>query len=280
MTGIQSRVIELQPGQIEIGPRIRPVDPDQVEWLIQSMKQTGRQLQPIGVRAPEKEEGKYRLVLGAHRVASLTALAWPIRAELLDITDDEAVVLEADENLARHDLTPLDRSYTLARRKEAYERLHPETAQGKGRAKQNDKNVVLPFTADVAKKLGLDRRTIERAIARFQHLAPGLHERIAPTAIARKKSELDLLVDLDPDVQGQVVDLILSGETTAPRSVSAALRRLHGDPTDETEDPARAAVRRFVTLWQKAPEAGRQAILQWLSDSKIKLPKRSAGERS
>lgn len=278
MTGAPSRVIELRAEQIELGARIRPVDPDQVAWIKQSMEDTGHQLQPIAVRPPLTEGGKYRLVLGAHRVAALGELAVPIRAEVLDITDDESVLLEADENLARHDLTELDRSYTLARRKDVYERLHPETASGKGRSKQNDKNVAVSFTRATAEKLGVDKRSIERAIGRFKRLAPGLHERIAPTSLARKKSELDLLVSLAPEIQEQVVDLILSADAQAPRGVSEALRRVNGEPPSESEDPSRKAIRQFVSLWEKSPQDGRQAILQWLADNKIKLPKRSGGQ--
>jgi ParB family chromosome partitioning protein len=276
MTGAPSRVIELRAEQIELGSRIRPVDPDQVAWIKQSMADTGRQLQPIAVRPPLAEGGKYRLVLGAHRISALDELDWPIRSEVVDITDDEALLLEADENLARHDLTELDRSYTLARRKEVYERLHPE-AVGKGRKNNSDNFVAISFTRSTAEKLGVDKRSIERAVARFTRLAPGLHERIAPTSLARKKSELDLLVSLAPEIQEQVVNLILSADAQAPRNVGEACRRLHGEAPAAPVDPSQVAIRRFVALWEKAPLEGRQAILQWLADNKIKLPKRTAG---
>ena len=83
-------------------------------------------------------------------------------AVILDGADsDRAQLVEIDENLVRADLTPAERAAHQAKRKEIYERLHPETkagaaqakgmnaAQGRGRQKWDH---VGRNTADAAKK--------------------------------------------------------------------------------------------------------------------------------
>jgi hypothetical protein len=53
---------------------------------------------------------------------------------------DGAELAEIDENLIHIDLTPAERAMHITRRKELYEKLHPETqkgATGKGRPKKS-----------------------------------------------------------------------------------------------------------------------------------------------
>jgi len=277
--GPESRPVTLRVDQIEVGVRLRPVDPDHVEWLARSMQETGRQLQPVVVRPPTDPDDKpFRLIAGAHRVAACARLGWQVRCAIVDVSDDQAALMEADENLARHDLTELDRSYTLVRRKEVYERLYPQARRGGKRrgTDQSDKIVALipGFTKDVSEKLGISRRSMERAIARYRNLAPGLHERLAGTPTSRRKTELDALTRLPPERQIVVADLLLAAN--GPKSVAEALRQVNqGQPTTVTpEDPAKATARRFSVLWSKATPAGREAILLLLVDMGVSLPKK------
>ncbi len=54
-----------------------------------------------------------------------------IRAEVYDsLSDDEAELIQIDENLIRANLSDAERILHVARRKELYEKLHPETKHG------------------------------------------------------------------------------------------------------------------------------------------------------
>ena len=80
-----------------------------------------------------------------------------------------AELAEIDENIVRSNLSALEYGEILLRRKEIYEILHPETKQGmrNGQTSKTDKMSVLEtrsFAQDIAKKIGVTPRTIERQI--------------------------------------------------------------------------------------------------------------------
>lgn len=88
--------------------RKRPVSPEKVADIQRSITQQGL-LQPIGVKPVG--DG-FRLVFGAHRLAAfqesgtpdITALVFPV-----EMTDEECLLAEIQENLARNDLTGAER---------------------------------------------------------------------------------------------------------------------------------------------------------------------------
>lgn len=73
---------------------------------------------------------------------------------------------ECDENLCASSLTPAERAMFTARRKEAYEALHPETKNGANqhtRVRQvGEGSEADRFTADTAAKTGESERTAGR----------------------------------------------------------------------------------------------------------------------
>ena len=97
-----------------------------------------------------------------------TAVTRPIRAEVYDsLSDDEAELIQIDENLIRANLSDAERILHVARRKELYEKLHPETKHGGDRrsagARSSSQNENLKaFVADIAVKTGKGRSTVAR----------------------------------------------------------------------------------------------------------------------
>src|SRR5215813_2518015 len=100
-----------------------------LEELMDSI-QTLRLLQPILLI---QEGSRYRLIAGWRRYNACMRLGWSkIPAVVRTMDDLHAELATIDENLVRQELTVLERCEQLARRKEIYEALHPETKHGGG----------------------------------------------------------------------------------------------------------------------------------------------------
>ena len=249
---------------IDVGERLRQIDMDYAMLLAQSMSEVG-QLQAIEIRP--KNGGRYDLVSGGHRytAAGINGLL-EIRAEIVKSSDLEAELRQIDENLIRHDLNPLDRSTFLARRQELFIQLHPETAQGKAGAKARwDANDKLSFASDVAAKMGVSPRDIQRSIARFTKIAPDVRDKIAGTWVSRKGSELDALARLGPQEQRKVVKLLLQ-ETAPTKSVAAARRELTGN-VEASVDVDAEKLSRLQEAWRKSGAKVHVQFLDWLDES-------------
>ena len=87
----------------------------------------------------------------------------------------------------RRDLTPAQRAKLVAKRKAAYEAVHPETrrgATGRGRGKSDQLGHSNErFTANTAAKTGTPERTIRRDATRAKALGPDL-DRVAGTSVS------------------------------------------------------------------------------------------------
>ena len=106
------------------------------------------------------------------------------------LSDDEAELIQIDENLIRANLSDAERILHVARRKELYEKLHPETKHGGDRrsagAKSSSQNENLKaFVADIAVKTGKGRSTVARDVTRAKKVA--VLDDIAGTCLALGK---------------------------------------------------------------------------------------------
>ena len=149
--------------------RLRKFRPEVVDWLVESI--TARSvLQSISVR---RRGAGYELVAGLHRLEAARKCGHQtIRAEVYDdLGDDEAKLLQIDENLCRAELSPAERAAHLVERKRLCETLHPETGHGGDRrsaeARSNSHSENLKaFVEDTAAKTGKGRSTIAREAKR------------------------------------------------------------------------------------------------------------------
>jgi hypothetical protein len=94
---------------IRVGERRRTVDPYIVEDLRQSIQQSGL-LHNIGVI--EEAPDQYRLVFGAHRLEAVSELEWAEIPALVfpeGTSDEECLLMELQENMARNELTGAER---------------------------------------------------------------------------------------------------------------------------------------------------------------------------
>ena len=115
--------------QIEVGARLRHLRPEKVDEIAESIAAQSL-LQSIIVR---RRGAGYELVAGLHRLeASRKCGHEAIRAEICDTatSDDEAALIQIDENPCRAELSPAESAAHYAERKRLFERLHPEIGHG------------------------------------------------------------------------------------------------------------------------------------------------------
>ena len=154
------------------------------------------------------------------------ALGWTeIECTVIEADALHAELAEIDENYVRANLTPLESSKLLFRRKEIYETLHPETkagaAQGEGmkRAAALDDGENLadnlsarsptpakPFPEDTADKLGVDARTVRRQVQIAKDLIPEVQDKIEQSGQKFTQQDLIKLSLLDPEQQKEAAD--------------------------------------------------------------------------
>lgn len=257
-----TRVLSVALADIRVADRLRTPDQDWVALLAVSMEARGLQT-PLLVG---KSGDKFKLVAGAHRLAAAKKLGWE-KIDAIVVEGDKLALrlVEIDENLIRRELSELDRSAFLAERKAIYEELHPETRKGGDHTSEASKatSLSLCFTAEVAEKLGVSERNIQRSIARHRRLDPEVREQIRSTWIADNGVNLDALVRLPPAEQKRVVKLLLRDKDPLP-SVGAALKQLRGTKDeDEGDKVLKALIAKFRTA--RAPT--RDAFLQHLHEA-------------
>ena len=214
-----------------IPDRMRRLRPDVVDELAELIAAQGL-LHPITLRK-RASDGAHVLVAGRHRLEAVRKLGHQtVAAVILDGADsDRAQLVEIDENLVRADLTPAERAAHQAKRKEIYERLHPETKAGaaqakgmnaaQGRGRQNGDHVGR-YTADAAKKTGKSERSIQREAARGAAI-PDVAA-LAGTSLD-KRAELDALARLPPDEQHKLAERAKAGEKVSAKTHAKKIMR-------------------------------------------------------
>jgi ParB-like chromosome segregation protein Spo0J len=217
--------VDIKLGDIHVAPdrHLRAVRDDLVPQLAQSMAEQGL-LQPVMVRP--REGGGYSLVCGRHRLEAARQLGWStVAATITDFDEDQAELAGIDENLIRGELSQAERALHVGRRKELYEKLHPETkhgATGRGRKKSrqvgdsNDR-----FTKDTA-KTGQSERDVQRDATRAKSVV--VLSEIIRTSLDRG-TELDALAKLPPDEQRRLAQRAKAGEKVSARQRVQKTRR-------------------------------------------------------
>ncbi|MDA8049022.1 MAG: ParB N-terminal domain-containing protein [Rhodospirillales bacterium] len=236
--------LEIDLDEIEIEERLRPVDPEQVAKIAISFAEQG-QITPIELQA--REGGGWRVVSGAHRIASAREAGLKaIRAVIFDGTPDQARLREIDENLYRHELSPYDEANFLAERRLIWQRLNGKIKAGRPAARNRGKLAPISarpkFYDETTAKFGLRRDVIKRALRRRAKIDPEVWARLRGSKIGKSGQELDLLARQRPALQAE-----LQREAFERRSsVAEALRRRL--PPKLPEERALAVVMAFEKL--------------------------------
>jgi ParB/RepB/Spo0J family partition protein len=220
--------------EILVFDRKRRIDPANVDRLANSIASIGL-LNPIVV-APIGRSNRGRtfvLVAGLHRLEAVKRLGREF-VECRVVSDDDLQVelMEIDENLCRSELTPAQEAACIARRKEIYLALHPETGIGKsqaagmnaklGRGDVSD-NLSSTFTEVTAAVSRKHRRTIERAAARGRAIKLENIDKIVGTSLD-KGAELDALAELPEKARNELIGRAAKGEGVSARAALQAAK--------------------------------------------------------
>jgi ParB-like chromosome segregation protein Spo0J len=234
---------------IVISPGRRNHSPKAVQALAQSIADIGL-LHPIGV-IPEGDE--YRLVYGSGRVDAYRYLGRSeIPANVLSCDKVRAELAEIDENLRRTDLCKAAQVKALARRKQLYLTLHPETAKGGDRGNQHTGGKTTDcrsasFSADTASKTGQSRRTVERDVEVGEKLDDQAVEILGDSPAANSKSVLKKLAELPAEEQREEAKR-LKEEAVKPKKAKPKPKPKRGKESDPQFAPY---LEDCVAKWRK-----------------------------
>lgn len=238
MTALRAIIAEsrhLAIGDIATFSRMRQADRKHVETLADSIREVGL-LNPITV-APSSEGG-FALVAGMHRLEACRLLGWDqISVTVVNLDEQRRVIAECDENLCAPSLTAAEKAFFTARRKEAYEALHPETAHGANQYTRSGQvghsNEIKRFTAETASRTGQSERVVRRDAERGERIAPEALDELRGTKLD-KGTYLDSIKNLPGEQQVAKVKVDLEAQAVEPTPVEPA----------EPVDPAIAKQRR------------------------------------
>lgn len=244
--------------------RLRPVDPDVVEIIAESVRDHGLE-HAIILRPDPTGVALYELVAGAHRHGAFELLGLgEIDANIRNLSDDEARIVEIDENLMRKGLGALDRAVFMAVRKATWERMYPESAHGKAKKPKKNQDVgkvaniatFARFSKEAAKSTGLSERSVQLACRIYDELGPDAIARLRGTALAGNQAQLLLLARMTPAERDAAIAASVASQ--AP-TVKAALRSagLGAPEIDPTEKQYRA----LCDLWDRAGAKARRRFL-------------------
>ena len=218
---------EIRVESIVVAPRLRPLSDHVIGELAESIKQIGL-INPITIRRPHGHMVPH-LVTGAHRLAAVKQLGWELVPCLLAAPDDDdrAALIEIDENLTRGELSPAERAIHIDKRKQIYERLHPETSHGGAPGKAGGGKVAkeanfASFADDTAAKAGRSRRSVSLDATRAKKI-PQITEVIGTSL--DKGEELDALTKLSPERQEHLIAKAKAGEKVSARPELKKVRR-------------------------------------------------------
>ena len=115
-TAGSGRIVELDPELVHVGgfeDRIE-MDPLEIEALAGSIRSAGQKV-PILVRPHPERPSEYEIIAGRRRLAACRSAGLPVRAEIQDVDVRDLVMGQAIENIAREDLSYIERARLAAR---------------------------------------------------------------------------------------------------------------------------------------------------------------------
>jgi ParB family chromosome partitioning protein len=264
-------VVSLDPHELDLGERLRPIDTAWATAIGQSMKRDG-QIHAVDVRWTDQ---RWQLAgAGGHRVTGARLAGIPIEARVVEYDQAFARRREAAENLFRRANDPIERAEAIAE----LVRLHRERA-GIEAADHRDQSMpkrlraeaegtleivsnVYGWSEEIGAEIGFTGRTVRNDLFLYRSLQPSVvHElREAKHPVLKNAAQLRALAKLDPARQARAAGKLLAGA----KSVSEAIRALAGSNSiaRSTEDKRLSA---FIGAFQRMGLAEKRGALEQLA---------------
>lgn len=204
---------------------------EDMEHLVTSIKEQGL-ITPVILRT--KEDGRYEMISGHRRKeACLLAGLTTIKAEVRELTHDEAIILMVDSNLQRTMILPSEKAFSYKMRLEALRRLP-------GRPKNNSVPVGQEFDGKTTREYiadnSPDSNTQIQRYVRLTELIPELLELVDEQRMAMRPAvELSYLA---PEEQKVVYEETVLRDCMPSHAQTIRMRKLseHNLLTDSTID--------------------------------------------
>jgi len=250
-TAAENTIINVKVKDIRVDAhRLAAVEGDTIVDLAASIAEIGL-LHPIVVT--EGRGGQYKLVAGARRYLAIKELGWEeVAVNVVTLSKLHRELAEIDENLQRQAVSILDLGDALARRKEIYEALHPETGhggpreKGQGAERATEKQVARgatcptasrskpgrkrSFSDDTALKTGAAPRTIRESVQISKLVGPEIRKVIAGTPVADSMTDLRTIARAKPERREEIArELVATHDRRNRASAKQPKRRVRRD---------------------------------------------------
>ncbi|URK89520.1 plasmid partitioning protein RepB (plasmid) [Rhizobium sp. RCAM05350] len=113
-------VIDMNPAEIDPS-FVQDRMPGDIDGLVESIREQGQQV-PILVRPHPAQPGRYQVAFGHRRLRAVTELGLWVKAIVRDLTDEQLVVAQGQENNQRQDLTYIEKARFADRLKAQFSR--------------------------------------------------------------------------------------------------------------------------------------------------------------
>lgn len=196
---------------------------EDMDQLVQSIKERGL-ITPITVRS--KEDGRYEIVSGHRRKKACELAGLPtIKAEIREMTRDEAIILMVESNLQRSVILPSEKAFSYKMRLEALKRLPGRPALENGAPVEHNFQGIKSRDL-VADEVGESKDQVRRYI-RLTELVPELLQMVDEGKIAMRPAvEISYLTKKE---QQYLVDAIEYADCTPSHAQAIRMRAFSKD---------------------------------------------------
>lgn len=271
-------IISLDPKEITLGVRLRPIDQAWAKAIGQSMKREG-QIHTVDVR-PAAGGGWELAGAGGHRVTGARLAGIPIDAKVVLFEEDVARRREAAENLFRRSNDPIERADAIAElvrlhreNDEDEARRHRDRSLPKGLSKAIQQEAegacdtmshVYGWGAEIAAELGFSKRTIQRDLLLYRGLRPSVIQlfREHRHPVLKNGSQLRQLAKLGADEQERVATRMIDQGYGAAKSIGQAILLERG--SNFAADPAAKRLSAFIGAFARMSLAEKKGALHQL----------------